>query len=197
MCQICSRQKSERSFYEGNNFKLCLTNQLLNVFKPWCEWGIGNMARFLHSRNINYRVARKFCGSFILRNWWFFVVCGNKFLRFEMTENFCWELIFVILCSSRPWFHARSHSVRVRVLPPLEGIFLSPFVLIVFRKDWPGGRGQLRLFAIGLFVRMMRAIVTSLPVKLEEFEWLINYNLAKFFPWMISQIILRQAIKES
>ena len=24
---------------EGNNFKLCLTEQLLNVFKPWCEWG--------------------------------------------------------------------------------------------------------------------------------------------------------------
>ena len=58
----------------------------------------------------------------------------------------------------------------------------------------PGGRGQLRLFAIGLLVRMMRAIVTSLPVKP---EWLINYNLAKFFSWMISQIILRQAIKES
>ena len=22
--------------------KLCLTKQLLNVFKPWCEWGISN-----------------------------------------------------------------------------------------------------------------------------------------------------------
>ena len=61
----------------------------------------------------------------------------------------------------------------------------------------PGGRGQLRLFAIGLLVRMMRAIVTSLPVKPGKFEWLINYKLAKFFSWMISQIILRKAIKES
>ena len=61
----------------------------------------------------------------------------------------------------------------------------------------PGGRGQLGLFAIGLLVRMMRAIVTSLPVKLGKFGWLIKYNLTKFFSWMISQIILRQAIKES
>ena len=28
-----SRQKTESSFYEGNKFKLCLTNHLLNVFK--------------------------------------------------------------------------------------------------------------------------------------------------------------------
>ena len=25
---------------ETNLFKLCLTKHLLNVFKPWCEWGI-------------------------------------------------------------------------------------------------------------------------------------------------------------
>ena len=40
LCSICSRQKSKSSFYEGNNFKLCLTKQLLNMFKPCCEWGI-------------------------------------------------------------------------------------------------------------------------------------------------------------
>ena len=34
----------------------------------------------------------------------------------------------------------------------------------------PGGRGQLRLFAIGLIVRLMQAIVTSLPVKPGKFE---------------------------
>ena len=38
------------------------------------------------------------------------------------------------------------------------------------RFSAPGGRGQLRLFAIGLLVRMMRAIVTSLPVKPGKFE---------------------------
>ena len=26
--------------YEENNFKPCLTKQLLNIFKLWCEWGI-------------------------------------------------------------------------------------------------------------------------------------------------------------
>ena len=45
----------------------------------------------------------------------------------------------------------------------------------------PGGRGQLRHFAIRLLVRMMQAIVTSLPVKPGKFEWLTNYNLTKFF----------------
>ena len=81
---------------------------------------------------------------------------------------------------------------------------LVPRVLWLFgqrmgasRDSGTGGRGQLGLFAIGLLVRMMRAIVTSLPVKLGKFGWLIKYNLTKFFSWMISQIILRQAIKES
>ena len=41
LCQVCSRQKSERSFYEEDSFKQCLTKQLLSVFRPWCEWGIG------------------------------------------------------------------------------------------------------------------------------------------------------------
>ena len=31
-------------------------------------------------------IARNFCGSFILRIGDFFVVCGNKFLRYAMTE---------------------------------------------------------------------------------------------------------------
>ena len=37
---ICNQFKSVSSFYEGNNFKLCLTKQLLNMFKLWCEWGL-------------------------------------------------------------------------------------------------------------------------------------------------------------
>ena len=28
------------SFYKENNFKPCLTKQLLNMFKLWCEGGI-------------------------------------------------------------------------------------------------------------------------------------------------------------
>ena len=31
---------SVSSFYKENNFKPCLTKQLLNMFKLWCEWGI-------------------------------------------------------------------------------------------------------------------------------------------------------------
>ena len=30
------------SFYKENNFKPCLTKQLLNMFKLWCEWGISD-----------------------------------------------------------------------------------------------------------------------------------------------------------
>ena len=37
---ICNSHKSVSSFCEENNFKPCLTKQLLNVFKLWCEWGI-------------------------------------------------------------------------------------------------------------------------------------------------------------
>ena len=29
------------SFYKGNKFKPCLSKHLLNMFKLWCEWGIG------------------------------------------------------------------------------------------------------------------------------------------------------------
>ena len=29
------------SFYKRNKFKPCLTKHLLNMFKLWCEWGIG------------------------------------------------------------------------------------------------------------------------------------------------------------
>ena len=43
-----------------------------------------------------------------------------------------------------------------------------------------GGRDQLQLFAIGLLVRMMRAIVTSLPVKPGKFEWVIKYKLTNY-----------------
>ena len=31
---------SVSSSYKENNFKPCLTKQLLNMFKLWCEWGI-------------------------------------------------------------------------------------------------------------------------------------------------------------
>ena len=37
---ICNSHKLISSFYEKNNFIPCLTKQLLNVLKLWCEWGI-------------------------------------------------------------------------------------------------------------------------------------------------------------
>ena len=41
LCWIWSKKKpSVSSFYEENNFKPCLTKQLLNMFKLWCERGI-------------------------------------------------------------------------------------------------------------------------------------------------------------
>ena len=41
LCWIWSKEKtSVSSFYKENNFKPCLTKQLLNMFKLWCEWGI-------------------------------------------------------------------------------------------------------------------------------------------------------------
>ena len=47
-----------------------------------------------------YRVAWKFCGSFILRIGDFF--CGLREQIFAVWDdwNFWWELIFAILCSS-------------------------------------------------------------------------------------------------
>lgn len=37
---ICSQQTPVSSFYKENNFKACLTKQLLNMFKLWCERSI-------------------------------------------------------------------------------------------------------------------------------------------------------------
>ena len=36
------KKTSESSFYNENNFKPCLTKQLSNIFKLWCEWGISH-----------------------------------------------------------------------------------------------------------------------------------------------------------
>ena len=42
MFLICAEfeVKTVSSFYKENNFKPCLTKQLLNMFKLWCERGI-------------------------------------------------------------------------------------------------------------------------------------------------------------
>ena len=40
LCWIWGKKTSVSSFYKENNFKPCLTKQLLNMFKLWCEWGI-------------------------------------------------------------------------------------------------------------------------------------------------------------
>ena len=34
------KKTSVSGFYKENNFKPCLTKQLLNMFKLWCERGI-------------------------------------------------------------------------------------------------------------------------------------------------------------
>ena len=41
----------------------------------------------------------KILREFFFADWRFFVVWGNKFLAVRDDWNFCWELIFVILCS--------------------------------------------------------------------------------------------------
>ena len=40
LCWIWSKKASISSFYKESNFKPCLTKQLLNMFKLWCERGI-------------------------------------------------------------------------------------------------------------------------------------------------------------
>ena len=40
MCYIQVKNIRLNSFYEEKKIKLCLTKQLLNKFKLWCEWGI-------------------------------------------------------------------------------------------------------------------------------------------------------------
>ena len=40
ICTEFEVKKTLSSFYKENNFKPCLTKQLLNVFKLWCERGI-------------------------------------------------------------------------------------------------------------------------------------------------------------
>ena len=39
ICAEFEKKASVSSFYKENNFKLCLTKQLLNMFKLWCEQG--------------------------------------------------------------------------------------------------------------------------------------------------------------
>ena len=42
MCYIQVKNIRLNSFYEEKKIKLCLTKQLLNMFKLWCEWGISD-----------------------------------------------------------------------------------------------------------------------------------------------------------
>ena len=44
LCWIWSKKTSVSSFYNENNFKPCLTKQLLNMYKLWCERGISALA---------------------------------------------------------------------------------------------------------------------------------------------------------
>ena len=38
---VVKKKTSVNNFYKENNFKPCLTKQLLNMFKLWCERGMG------------------------------------------------------------------------------------------------------------------------------------------------------------
>ena len=60
LCWIWSKKASISSFYEENNFKPCLTKQLLNMFKLWCERGIRLLAGKF----------RKICTAFPLTTFW-------------------------------------------------------------------------------------------------------------------------------
>ena len=46
MCYIQVKNIRLNSFYEEKKIKLCLTKQLLNMFKLWCEWGIRLSMKF-------------------------------------------------------------------------------------------------------------------------------------------------------
>ena len=51
------KKTSVSSFYKENNFKPCLTKQLLNMFKLWCEWSISLQVNFRHfSRRKRYKM---------------------------------------------------------------------------------------------------------------------------------------------
>ena len=52
--RICSQKTSVSSFYKENNFKLCLTKQLLTMFKPWCEQSISLGTRGCFFQTILY-----------------------------------------------------------------------------------------------------------------------------------------------
>ena len=40
-CTTFAITKEQRNQHlKETNFKLCLTQQLLNIFKLWCEWGL-------------------------------------------------------------------------------------------------------------------------------------------------------------
>ena len=54
MCYIQVKNIRLNSFYEEKKIKLCLTKQLLNMFKLWCEWGISYLP-ISHETLQNYR----------------------------------------------------------------------------------------------------------------------------------------------
>ena len=47
LTRVVSRFLSTRFFYKENNFKPCLTKQLLNMFKLWCERGISYILLYM------------------------------------------------------------------------------------------------------------------------------------------------------
>ena len=59
---IWSKKTSVSSFYKENNFKPCLANQLLNMFKLWCERGISDSLEQLKSScsDATFRNIREF-----------------------------------------------------------------------------------------------------------------------------------------
>ena len=54
------KKSSVSSFFKENNFKPCLTKQLLNMFKFWCEWGISLISNHSTDSLVCF-VAKKYC----------------------------------------------------------------------------------------------------------------------------------------
>ena len=52
ICAEFEVKASISSFYKENNFKPCLTKQLLNMFKLWCERGISLLWELRDKRNL-------------------------------------------------------------------------------------------------------------------------------------------------
>ena len=103
LCWIWSKTTTVSSFYKENNFKPCLTKQLLNTFKLWCEWGTVFVSRLHDYWVISYLVI--YTVHFMLIKYTF----GSKSLTLRMRYPF--------QSTGRPISHRNGWSFRVYMIP--------------------------------------------------------------------------------